>query len=115
MRIEQFEDRAIVLSGIGLEYTQNGMPIDISICILEKKGFEVSTFHLIDELVKLGFNYAKVRSILIEADKFGTKEKLFIEADYERQRQMIYNYLFTDYEQAKKFFYKVTVDSKRLG
>ena len=70
---------------------------------------------MLSDLVKLGFNYAKIRSILIEADKFGTKENLFINADYERQRQMIYNYLFTDYEQAKKFFNKVTVDNQRLG
>lgn len=105
----EIDNRKIVIKGIGKLLYQEGLPIGISIVECNKKGYEVSWFHIADELLKEGWKpdaiIARIREDIeddsqeIDIDKI---EK-FVYTDYETQREMIFKYLFSSEGQAKSW------------
>lgn len=99
----QIGDRKIAL-GIGKLFFESGFPIPMAITELAAKGIEVSILHVADECMKNGWS-AKTTFNKIKADFEGenfdsTQLRLFCESEYETQREMIFNYLFTSQEEA---------------
>lgn len=98
--VHDFGGRKICLKGIGKMFDQEGLPIQISITELGKKGIEVSMYHVADELLKLGWNSKTVSSRLSEDYKENNSSislqelTTFIYSTYEEQREMIFQYLF---------------------
>lgn len=106
--IESFGERLICIRGVGKLFYQDGFPISISISELNKKGIEVSIFHVADECLKNGwsskttFNKLKADSedyiendIVLVSDKYNLELlERFCYAEYEVQREMIHQYLF---------------------
>lgn len=88
----QIEDRKIAIKGIGKLFYQEGFPISMAIETLNKSNIEVSIFHVVDELIKHGWNNKTILSRLKEDDI--TDIELFLESSYEDQRAMIYEYLY---------------------
>lgn len=90
--------------GIGKLFFESGFPISMAITELAKKGIEVSIFHVADECMKNGWTpkttFNKIKADF-EGESFDSTElQLFCESDYETQRKMIFNYLFTTQEEA---------------
>ena len=110
--IQKFGDRLICLKGVGKLFYQDGFPISISISELKKKGIEVSILHVADECLKNGWS-AKTTFNNLKTDMEEDIDrnaydisllKSFCYADYERQREMIFEYLFNNSkEEAMKF------------
>jgi hypothetical protein len=107
----QVEDRLIAVKGIGQMFYQDGFPISMAVSELSQKGIEVSILHVADECLKNGWS-AKTTINKLVADfaddgnhNVLDKEQLttFCNATYEQQRQMIYDYLFTNKEYAKNY------------
>lgn len=104
--IEDFGDRVICLRGVGKMFYQHGFPIAMAITELHKKGIEVSLFHVADECLKNGWKaktvFNKLEEELVGERTNVTKEELetFCYAEYEDQREMIFNYLYSDKEAA---------------
>ncbi len=100
-------DRAIVIKGIGKMLYQEGLPLGISAIECNKQGYEVSWLHIADELLKEGWIQQAVLSRIkeeMEDDNQGVdieKIKDFIYAEYEEQREMIFDYLFKSIDEAK--------------
>ena len=108
IRVEDFGDRKIAIKGVGKLFYQDGFPISMSISELKKRGIEVSIFHVADECLKNGWS-AKTTFNKISADfqddidgnKVDLEElKKFCYAGYEDQRDMIFNYLFKNKDEA---------------
>ena len=106
-------DRKIVVRGIGKLFYQEGFPISMAISECNKRGWEVSLLHVADECLKNGWSakttIAKLRGETdLDIDgSMGTIDwpaiELFCRCDYETQRELIFNYLWKDTEQAKDF------------
>lgn len=93
-------DRKILIKGVGRLFYERGLPISIVIDEMVKKGIEVSIFHVADECLKHGWSKETTYKKLKE-DLFYDFPMLkdFIYAEYERQREMINEYLFKDTNQ----------------
>lgn len=93
-------DRTIVLGGLGRMLYQEGTPIGVLVVEAKRKGWEVSWLHIADELQKHGWSNKTILSRLkeectdsvipVDLDKL----KDFLEADWDSQREMIFQYLF---------------------
>lgn len=102
--IEKIGGRTICLKGIGKMFFQEGYPISIAIKELKEQNVEVSVLHIADECLKNGWSpkttYNKIKADFeddIEKTKFdGDMLKEFCYAIYERQREMLFEYLFKD-------------------
>lgn len=109
IRTVSIENRQVVIGGIGKLFYQEGMPISISVKHLENKGLKVSIYHIADELLKNGWSsktvFNKMREDLADSgEKYDIESlKSFIFAEYEKQREMIFEYLFEDNEKALNF------------
>ena len=115
MRIEKINNRLICIGGIGKMFYQDGFPISMAISELKAKGIEVSIMHIADECMKHGWSakttFNKLKSD-IEDDIIGHNIELqlieaFCYADYDTQRTMIFDYLFTDKETSKKWLFGI--------
>lgn len=102
-------DRTVVVKGIGKMFMQEGFPLSLSFAVLTSHGYEISIYHLVDELMRhyldsgtLAYKVKdKVLSTLkecVEDDKtvgINMEEVAhYISSDYEKQRQMIFTYLW---------------------
>lgn len=115
MEVIEIEGRYIVVKGVGKSFYQDGFPISMSISLLKSKNYEVSILHVADECMKNGWSpkttYNKISADF--ADDIDKNEvdleilKKFCYASYEDQRDMIFNYLFKNREEAKKWFTSV--------
>lgn len=100
--VEKIGERKICIRGIGKMFFQDGFPISISISEMKKRGIEVSIFHVADECLKNGWSskttYNKLKSDIqddIDGNNIDLEQlKTFCFAEYEEQREMIFNYLF---------------------
>lgn len=111
LRLTVIRNRMIVIGGIGKMFYQDGFPISLSITECNKQGIEVSYLHIADELLKNGWKSETVLKRLGEDhqddveknNKYPEKElREFVYKEYEDQREMIFNYLFVDREQATR-------------
>lgn len=102
LEIKFFADRAIVVKGVGKLYYEQGFPIEMSILHFKDKGIEVSVLHVADELLKNGFPPKRVIAILQDEGIEGIEK--FCNATYQKQREMIFDYLFKNEAEAKAFF-----------
>lgn len=108
LRIETFGDRRICIGGIGRMYYQDGLPISISIAELKRRNIEVSMLHIADELLKNGWSAERV-VLTMQAQAEDDIDKVmdvsqihaFCWNTYEGQRQMIFDYLFGNKENAR--------------
>lgn len=113
------DGRQIIIRGVGKLFYQDGFPISMSISVLKKKGWEVSLFHVADECMKNGWSPKTTFNKLVadfEDDIDGNvwdKEQVrkFCYASYEEQREMIFNYLFKDVEEAKQWLRRISVQT----
>lgn len=117
--VNEFNGRLIAIKGIGKMFYQEGFPVSMSVSELKKKGVEASIFHVADECLKNGWSskttYNKLKADFVDdIDKNNydaeSLEK-FCYAEYEKQREMIFNYLFGSREYAlewsKKYIHLV--------
>lgn len=117
MRIENIDNRKICIFGIGKMFYQEGFPIGMAIRELNKQNIECSVFHIADECLKNGWSskttYTKLREELVDSSISFDVLKLekFCFSEYEEQRQMIFEYLFQNEENAKIWFYENTLGS----
>jgi hypothetical protein len=105
----KFENRIILLRGIGKMFYQDGFPISVSVSELKRKGIEVSILHVADECLKNGWSakttYNKLKADF-EDDIDGNDYDLpllkqFCYSDYGGQREMILKYLFNNIDNLK--------------
>ena len=113
IKIINIGDRRIAIKGIGKMFYQDGFPLSMAITQCSEQGVEVSLFHIADELIKTGdfglnkrgesVAYNRISASLddmIQGDvkPKTTKEDLrkFCYADYDTQREMIFDYLYKD-------------------
>lgn len=115
LKIETYGTRQICIGGVGTLFHQEGFPIGISARLLADKGVELSWFHVIKEL---HFQYtsnerlfgkikAELEDAAVEGIKFDVELlREFCYADWERRREMIYDYLWKDVplQTQKNFF-----------
>lgn len=115
IEIMEIGNRRICIKGIGELFYQEGFPIYMSIDILKEKGVEVSLLHIADELYKNGWQpktiLQKLRQELSNDEDYKLVEDfisiagggkklpngmvaLYDEYGYEKQREMIFNYLW---------------------
>lgn len=114
MKLETYKigERNICLKGIGKMFYETGYPISMAIDEARKKGYEVSIMHIADECLKNGWSpkttYNKLKSEFEDdtEKKSYDIEKLkdFCFADYEKQREMMFDYLFVNQGEADTFF-----------
>ena len=104
----------IIIKGIGKAFYQDGFPISMGIEIKQKQGYKISMLHIADELLKQGWKLKTVLSKLEEEKSLDINNVMdmtnvieFVNASYEDQREMIYNYLFKDVTEAKKSLAKL--------
>ena len=107
------DDRIIVVKGIGKAFYQEGFPITMGMSELMKQEYpgyklEISMFHIAEECFNHGWSaetvYQRLTAdlqdniddVIIDEDKL----KEFIFAEYEEQRQMIFDYFFVDVDHA---------------
>ena len=106
--VKQFGDRKIITKGVGKLFYQDGLPIAMSIHELKKQGYEVSLYHIADECLNNGWKPKTVYNKLVnELEGEGlNKEDLykFCFSEYEKQREMIFNYFFNNEESAIDWF-----------
>ena len=115
MNYYEINNKKIVLDGVGKRFYQDGIPISITIEDCNSEGVEVSMLHVADELLKQGWKPKTVLNKLEEEksldiinvmDMANVKEFCF--ADYETQREMIYNYLFGNEDKQKSLAKLIT-------
>jgi hypothetical protein len=108
IQVTKIGNRNICIKGVGKLFYQNGFPISMSVSELEKKNIEVSMFHVADECLKHGWSpkttLTKLKddfkdSCTIQKYDFNVLEE-FCYAPYEEQRELIFNYLFGNKENA---------------
>lgn len=112
--VETFGGRRICIKGVGKLFYQEGFPISMAISELKKKGVEVSMLHVADECMNNGWSSKTTISKLkgecdidiensmngIDWDqielfcKMGDQPYYGDQGGYEKQREMIFNYLF---------------------
>ena len=116
--------KSVVVSGIGKLYYQDGFPISMTHDILKERNIGISWLNVADELYKNGWTETRCLTVLrqeidndetynevesfIKAAK-GTKEKFYTGTGYEDQREMIFNSLFKDKEEAKIFLRNINI------
>ena len=109
--IEDFGSRKIVLRGVGKMFYQDGFPISMAVSEFKSKGIEVSILHVADECLKNGWSAKTTLNKLkadfqddIDGNKYDIETLTkFCFAEYESQREMIFNYLFKSKDDAMEF------------
>lgn len=97
----EVDGRTILVKGVGKMFYQEGFPISMAIEELRKKDIEVSILHVADECMKHGWSskttFNKIKGdFMSNVDDFNDWDLLerFCYAEYEDQREMIFQYLF---------------------
>lgn len=105
--VDVYGNRKIAIKGIGKMYYQDGFPIPMAVEQLKEHGVEVSMLHVADELLKNGFPKKRVIAIICD-DMIEGDDRVdialiegFCDSDYEGQRKMIFEYLFSSVDEAK--------------
>lgn len=109
---------SIVIKGIGRAFYSGGFPIALGIDNAIKLGYEVSMFHLADELLKNGWSAKTVIRKLKEEKDLDINGNMNMEGveefcmkEYEEQRAMIFDYLWKGREgEIEKVFEELTED-----
>ena len=110
MEIVTIKDKRFVIKGVGKLFYQEGLPLSVQLKYLQDKNINISLLHLADELLKNGWSpkttYNKIREELYGFIDNKDLETIyeFCNKDYEDQRDMIFNNLFNNYDDAKTFF-----------
>lgn len=108
-------NKKIIIGGLGKLFYQEGTPISILANRAELEGMSVSWLHVADELIKHGWsNKTILNNLRDEITGCINKPDVriieeFINKSYEDQRDMIFNYLFQDKEQAVEFFNTLSI------
>lgn len=101
--VQVSDNRIICVAGIGKLFYEQGFPISLAVAELKKQDIEVSMLHVADELLK---NEWKPQTVLIRIetdfqDSILGEDKIdisvlkeFVYAIYERQRELIFDYLW---------------------
>lgn len=100
--VDYINGRYICIKGIGKLFYQDGLPISISIAELKEKNIEVSLLHVADECLKVGWSakttFNKLKTDVLEDIESNNINldllEQFCYAEYEAQREMIFQYLF---------------------
>lgn len=116
-------ERKIIINGIGKLFYEKGFPLSISVDKLSEKGIEVSLYHIIEEFWNNGWSWKTIENKLrgeVEDDKRLVldfeKLKYFYECleqpkrangGYEESREIIFKYLFSSEESAKKYLMSI--------
>ena len=118
IEVIEIENRKIAVKGIGKMFYQDGYPISMSVMELNKKGIEVSLFHVINELWNNGWSWKTVEMKLRGEISDDVDKSLILDMDslmlfyscleqpkrsnggYEESREMIFKYLFGSRETA---------------
>lgn len=88
-------------------FYQEGFPIEIIVNELKNKNIESSIYHIADECLKHGWSEKTTIKKLIEIFPENKKEIInFCNSDYEQQREIIFNFLYSSKEEAKEWFNK---------
>lgn len=110
LEIHKINGKSIVIKGIGKMFYERGFPISMGIKKLREQNISVSIYHIADECLKHGWSsettYKKLSEDLIDSLEPFNKDELkkFCESSYEDQRDMIFNSLFENKENALEFF-----------
>lgn len=112
IKIIEVGKRKIAVKGIGRFFYESGFPIGIAITELAKKDIEVSIFHVADECMRNGWSgesaYTRLKHELSDCLEIDKKKLRLLEdfcrSTYERQRQLIFEYLFKNKDEARKWF-----------
>ena len=102
----KIDNKLICIKGIGKLFYQEGFPVSLAISKLKEKNIEVSLLHVADECLKHGWSskttYINLKNDFMDGEyKWDDKEdnltilKTFCESDYEKQRDLIFTYLFS--------------------
>ncbi len=105
IEVVKIKNELIAIKGIGRLFYQDGFPVSLTISELKEKNIKVSLLHIADECLKHGWSpkttYINLKNdFLDDIYQEGNKEdrltllKEFCDSDYEKQRSMIFNYLF---------------------
>lgn len=104
--VEKFGTKTIAIKGVAEMFFQEGLPIPIQIHKLRESGIEVSILHVADGCLKNGWSpKTTVRKLKDDFSDSGEPLDIpllerFCYADYESQREMIFEYLFKDRDEA---------------
>jgi hypothetical protein len=101
LNIQKIGERTICIGGIGKMFYQEGFPISIAVSTLKEHEIEVSVLHVADECLKHGWSPDTTYNKLVDefaddVNKHHIDLKLirkFVDADYDNQREMIFEYL----------------------
>lgn len=108
IKIIDVNGRRIAIGNIGKLFYQEGFPISMSIFKLKEQNIETSLYHVADECLKNGWSPATVyKKMVNDLEGEGIdKEELhtFCFAEYEKQRELIFNYLFDSEEDGFNYF-----------
>lgn len=104
-QIVEIDNQKICVKGVGRLFFQEGLPISLVITALKQNNISVSILHIADECLKNGWNIKTTLNRLkteLEDDienkyDFNLLEE-FCNADYEKQRELIFNNLFKNKE-----------------
>lgn len=99
------EGRCRILKGVARLYYQRGLPFSIIAHTAQKKGCVISWLHMADELLKHGWSEKTILSRFREEFRDGRGDidfdgitiddiEAFLAADYDRQRTILFAYLF---------------------
>lgn len=109
IRVENINGRKIAIDGIAKAFYQDGYPITLAIDECKKQGVEVSLLHVADQLLKHGWEAKTVINKLRNDAMEGISGEInttnwdqlnkFCNSTYEDQREMIFQYLFSETSQ----------------
>ena len=115
LEIIEINGNKIVIKGIAKLYFEQGIPISITMAKCFDNQLVVNSYKLVDEFIKAGIHNDRIDSIMTEAVhelieipheqrlKIIKDIRLFLVADYETQREFIYNSLFNSTDIAKNY------------
>lgn len=114
--IQKIGDRVICLKGAGKIFYQEGFPISMAVSELKKNGIDVSFLHIIEEFWDNGWSWKTIemklkgeieedidKSLNIDLEYLKTFYNYLEQPErasggYEKSREMIYKYLFSEYK-----------------
>ena len=119
--IENINGVDIVLKGIGKFFFQDGFPISMSISIFREKNIKVSLYHIASECMQNGWSSKTTFNKLMDeiADDIDgntyditiSELEKFCYASYEKQREIIFDYLFSNVDYKKWLINKMSSQS----
>lgn len=110
-KVEEINGRLVCIAGIGRLFYQEGFPVSMSVAEMRKRGVSVSMFHVAAECLENGWPPETVYSKLKEdiEDFTGQSDDIipqlneFCFASRDRQKEMIFSYLFGDKHKGEEY------------